>query len=94
MSEKVRKHLWIQGEVQGVWFRESTKNEAERIGGLEGWVRNMVDGRVEAVVQGSPEPVERLVAYCREGPERALVEHVEVVDEPVQEGERPFHVAR
>lgn len=94
MPDKVRKHLWVQGKVQGVWFRESAKQEAERIGGLEGWVRNLVDGRVEAVVQGSPGAVDRLVGYCREGPERARVEHLEVVEEPVHEGERAFRVER
>lgn len=94
MADKVRKHLWIQGKVQGVWFREATKQEAERIGDIEGWVKNLVDGRVEAVVQGSPGAVDRLVAFCRQGPEAARVEHLEIVDEPVEEGERTFRVAR
>lgn len=94
MADKVRKHLWIQGKVQGVWFREATKQEAERIGGVEGWVKNLVDGRVEAVVQGSPGAVDRLVEFCRQGPEAARVEHLEVVEEPVEDGERGFRVER
>ncbi len=93
-SPVVRRRLFISGQVQGVWFRRSTKDEADRIGGLQGFVRNLVDGRVEAVIQGEAHAVERLVRWCHEGPRNARVEAVEVVVESAVVGERPFHVER
>jgi acylphosphatase len=85
-----RTHLWIEGRVQGVWFRESTRLEAEAAG-VTGWVRNLPDGRVEAVFEGEPAAVERLVRWVRRGPERAQVTGVELADEPPL-GERGFRV--
>jgi acylphosphatase len=73
-----------------VWFRESCRREAGGLG-LSGWVRNLGDGRVEAVFEGPPDTVGLLVAWCREGPSRAAVEEVVVeAEEPV--GERGFFV--
>lgn len=68
-------HLQIQGRVQGVWFRESMRREAERLG-VVGWVRNRPDGSVEAVAQGAPEAVDALVEWARIGPPQARVERV------------------
>lgn len=62
----------VQGRVQGVWFRDSCQTEA-RIHGVSGWVRNLSDGRVEAVFEGSAPAVERMVAWCATGPPRAIV---------------------
>ncbi len=76
-----RVHAWITGRVQGVYFRETTRREAERLG-VRGWVRNLSDGRVEAVMVGPATAVDRLVAWCRRGPDRAHVEHVEAINEP------------
>lgn len=90
----VRRRLKIRGKVQGVWFRESTKREAHRIGGLAGFVRNRVDGSVEVVVQGAPTPVAKLEAWCQHGPDKAIVDSVEASTEPVLEDERPFRVER
>ena len=70
-------HLHIQGRVQGVWFRESMRQEAERLG-VTGWVRNRPDGSVEAVVQGSVEAVDALIAWARIGPPLARVERIEL----------------
>ncbi|TLM98329.1 MAG: acylphosphatase [Actinobacteria bacterium] len=75
-----RAHVWVEGRVQGVWFRESTRREAERLG-LAGWVRNLPDGRVEAVFEGPAEKIGTAVAWCRGGPERAVVTHVEFAAE-------------
>jgi acylphosphatase len=72
-----RRRIVVSGRVQGVWFRETCRREAEAAG-VAGWVRNLVDGRVEVVAEGRPAPVERLVAWCRGGPPRADVHHVEV----------------
>ncbi|MFN8522349.1 MAG: acylphosphatase [Chloroflexota bacterium] len=69
-------HLLISGRVQGVYFRDSTRAVAERLG-LTGWARNLRDGRVEAAVHGAPTSVEDLVRWCHHGPPAAHVVHVE-----------------
>jgi acylphosphatase len=89
-DERVRRRVLVSGRVQGVWFRESCRDEAQ-LAGVGGWVRNLGDGRVEVVVEGSPAAVDRVVAWCHQGPRRARVDRVEVVDEaPV--GESGFRV--
>lgn len=72
----------MQGHVQGVFFRETTKRRA-LAAGVAGWVRNRADGSVEAVFEGEREAVERLVDYAREGPRGARVDWVDVeAEEP------------
>jgi acylphosphatase len=73
----VRQRVVVYGRVQGVFFRETTRRLAEREG-VRGWVRNTWEGTVEAVFEGAPEAVERLVAFARVGPESAMVERVDV----------------
>lgn len=73
----IRRRVLVQGHVQGVFFRETTRRRA-LTAGVAGWVRNNADGTVEAVLEGEPEAVERLVAFCREGPRGARVEWVDV----------------
>jgi acylphosphatase len=86
----VRRHVWVSGFVQGVWFRQSCRQEA--VGrGVSGWVRNRPDGRVEAVFEGPEPAVAAMVAWCEEGPPRAHVDRVEVVDEDVA-GDTGFRV--
>jgi acylphosphatase len=80
----VRRHVWVSGRVQGVWFRESTRRAAESLG-VSGWVRNLPDGRVEAIFEGEQARVERAVDFVRQGPPRARVLRVEVCDEPVSD---------
>ena len=70
-------HLRIHGRVQGVWFRESMRLEAERLN-VTGWVRNTPDGQVEAVVQGPAEAVAALIEWAHRGPPLARVERVEI----------------
>jgi len=72
-------HLHIQGRVQGVWFRESMRSEAERLG-VTGWVRNAGDGSVEAVVQGPEAAVDALIAWAHAGPPQARVERIVLAD--------------
>ncbi len=69
-------HLWIRGRVQGVWFRESMRIEAERLG-ITGWVRNSSDGAVEAVVQGKADAVDAMIRWAHRGPPLAHVSAVE-----------------
>jgi acylphosphatase len=86
----VRRDVSVAGRVQGVWFRESCRDRA-LAAGVAGWVRNLDDGRVEVVLEGPPAAVDEVVAWCRQGPPRARVDRVDVVDEePV--GERGFRV--
>jgi len=77
MSERTRAHLFVFGRVQGVFFRATTRDRA-REEGVDGWVRNLADGRVEAVFEGHQEAVESMVEFCHEGSLRARVDDVEV----------------
>jgi acylphosphatase len=77
----VAKHLKISGGVQGVGFRYSMSEEAERLG-ITGWVRNRRDGRVEAVVDGATDAVDAIIAWARHGPRGASVTGVEVSEIP------------
>jgi acylphosphatase len=87
---RVRKRVYVSGRVQGVWFRESCRDEAERVG-VAGSVRNLADGRVEVVLEGPRTAVDQVVSWCHSGPRRARVDRVEVVDE-VPVGEHGFRV--
>jgi acylphosphatase len=89
-ADRVRRRVYVSGRVQGVFFRESCQEQAQ-LAGVDGWVRNLADERVEAVLEGSPAAADRVIAWCHEGPRRARVDRVDVVDEaPV--GERGFRV--
>lgn len=73
----VVKHLHIFGQVQGVGFRYHFSEQAQWLG-ITGWVRNRLGGSVEAMIEGTPEAVEALLAWARRGPAAARVERVEV----------------
>ncbi|RRR69826.1 MAG: acylphosphatase [Candidatus Viridilinea halotolerans] len=75
--EPVRAHVIIIGRVQGVSFRAYARDRA-RAAGVEGWIRNLEDGRVEAVFEGTRPAVQRMVSWCYSGPALAAVEKVEV----------------
>jgi acylphosphatase len=86
----VRRRVTVSGRVQGVWFRDGCAREA-RARGVHGWVRNLPDGRVEAAFEGTRAGVDALVEWCREGPPRARVVTIDVLDE-LPTGERDFAV--
>lgn len=86
----IRRHAIVSGRVQGVFFRDSTRREAERLG-VAGWVRNVDDGTVEAVLEGEAGAVEAMLEFCRRGPERARVDSLEVAEQPA-EGLRDFRI--
>ena len=79
----IRRRLLIAGRVQGVYYRDTCRRMAESHG-VTGWVRNLHDGRVEAVFEGPAAPVAALVAWAAEGPESAVVTGVAVHEEPPQ----------
>lgn len=76
----IRRRVFISGIVQGVFFRASTRNAAQQVG-VDGWVRNLPDGRVEAVFQGPPDKVGAAIQWCRKGPPGSRVERVEILEE-------------
>jgi acylphosphatase len=81
-SDRTRTRLRITGRVQGVWYRGATEAEARRLG-VDGWVRNLPDGSVEALLEGEPGAVRVLVDWCRSGPPGARVADVAEQAEPV-----------
>ncbi|WP_141371822.1 acylphosphatase [Cellulomonas cellasea] len=87
----VRRRVVVRGEVQGVGFRWACAREAQALG-VRGWVRNRPDGALEAVAEGEPEAVDRLVDWARRGPSHAHVTAAEVVDEE-PEGLPDFRIA-
>ena len=78
MSEKIRAHIFVSGRVQGVFFREKTKKTAEKLK-VTGWVKNLRDGRVEAIFEGEKDKVEKMVDWARKGPFWAKVDSLELV---------------
>lgn len=70
-------HLYISGVVHGVSFRYYTQSLAQKLG-LRGWVKNLSDGRVEVLAQGPKEQLEKLLEWCREGPEAAQVSDMDI----------------
>jgi acylphosphatase len=79
----IRRRVLVSGLVQGVYFRDTCRRTAIAES-VAGWVRNLPDGRVEAVFEGNADRVERMVTWMRTGPDLARVAGVEVVDEPVE----------
>ena len=86
----VRAHVWVSGQVQGVYFRAFAEDEAA-FRRVAGWVRNDPDGRVEAVFEGSPESVEAMIRWCRHGSPASRVDGVEVAWEEAS-GEHEFRI--
>jgi len=78
-EERVARRVVVHGLVQGVFFRDSCRREAERHG-VAGWVRNEPDGSVGALFEGAADAVEAMVRWCHEGPPRARVDRVEVTE--------------
>jgi acylphosphatase len=91
-QEQIRAHVFVSGTVQGVGYRYFTREEADRLG-VNGWVRNLSDGRVEAVFEGSRAVVEEMIRWCHKGPRAALVKDVAVEYEK-PEGLRGFETRR
>jgi len=91
MSEKIRKHVFVSGRVQGVGFRASSRNKAQSLN-IKGWVKNLYDGRVEAVIEGEPEAVKQMVSFFKKGPRMANVTDYEINDETPKNNFSTFSV--
>ncbi|MFC7154685.1 acylphosphatase [Halomarina halobia] len=89
---RTRARVYVSGKVQGVWYRDSTQSAA-RERGVDGWVRNLEDGRVEAVFEGREDAVESMIEWCHTGSDLARVREVAVeYEEP--RGEDGFEMRR
>jgi len=88
---KVRAHVFTSGMVQGVFFRSETRDEAKQLG-VKGWVRNIPDGRVEAVFEGEQENVKELIEFCKRGPLGARVTGIDVIWENYTGEFRDFEI--
>lgn len=83
MSDVIRAHVFVSGLVQGVGYRYTTVQQARKLK-LNGWVRNLSDGRVEAVFEGEQAAVEEMIRWCRRGPSAAVVKGVLVEMEEIE----------
>lgn len=88
---RTRLRLRITGRVQGVWYRGATEAEAHRLG-VDGWVRNLPDGSVEALLEGTPADVRALADWCRQGPPGARVRDVVESPEPAGDDLAGFRI--
>jgi len=91
VEDYCRAHIYVRGRVQGVFFRATMRDVAEELG-VSGWVRNLPDGRVEAVAEGPCEAVKKLIEWAHRGPPLARVERVDVVWEPYRGEYRGFRI--
>lgn len=91
MDDKVRKHIFISGRVQGVGFRAYTRQNAQQLG-VNGWVKNLYDGRVEAVLEGNKNAVNQMEKKLRKGPRFANVDKINIENESYQGNFSSFSV--
>jgi acylphosphatase len=91
MEKNVQAHVIVKGKIQGVFFRAETQKTAEQ-NHVRGWVRNCPDRTVEAVFQGGESDVRKVVAWCRKGPSRSLVEDVIVTFQEAGKGFEGFEI--
>lgn len=89
--EYFRVHIFITGKVQGVYFRQNTVYKAQELNVL-GWIRNLKDGRVEAVFEGEKSNIHKLLNWCHEGPKGAIVRNTEIVNEPFKNEYSDFQI--
>ena len=89
-TDRCRRRVLISGLVQDVWFRATTAKQAVRAG-VDGWVRNLADGRVEAVLEGSADAVNEMIDFCSRGPEMARVDQIDIAEE-CPEGLESFQI--
>lgn len=93
MDDKIRVHVFISGRVQGVFFRQNTKNKAKSLG-VAGWIKNLSDGRVEAIFEGEKDKIEELIGWAKRGPMFSRIDGVEVIKEGYQGEFKDFEIMR
>lgn len=93
MTKDTRVHIFVSGKVQGVYYRQNTLQKAQELG-IFGWVRNLSDGRVESVMEGSRAGIDKMLAWCKEGPLGAKVEEVKFIDEPYKNEFSTFDIIK
>ncbi|MDQ6723762.1 MAG: acylphosphatase [Thermoproteota archaeon] len=86
-----RIHIFVTGKVQGVYFRQNTVYNAQELN-ISGWIRNLKDGRVEAVFEGEKVSIHKLLDWCRDGPKNAIVENIEIINEPYKNEYSDFQI--
>ena len=86
-------HILVSGTVQGVFYRASTKQKSDALG-VKGWVRNLLDGRVEMMAAADKEQLDALIQWCREGPPMANVTNIEIVWSKIGESYDEFTIKR
>lgn len=86
-------HLVIKGKVQGVYYRASAREAANK-SGIKGWVKNMPDGNVEVLASGSKEQLEKFVEWCRRGPKHAVVHEVIIKTDVKEENLSGFFIIK
>lgn len=91
MTDIIQVHVTIKGRVQGVFYRASTQNEAERLG-IKGWVKNMPNGDVQAVFQSDPTLIEQILEWCWQGPPASRVDKIEKTGQNPQKIYTTFEV--
>lgn len=80
MIEYNRVHVFISGKVQGVYYRQNAADKAQQLN-VQGWIRNLKDGRVEGVFEGEKANIDRLLSWCNKGPKDAFVKDLEIIQE-------------
>ena len=91
MNKKIRVHLFISGRVQGVFFRENTRRKAEKLE-INGWVKNLDDGRVEVILESDEEKVKKMIKWTKRGPIFAKVNKVEIEEEEYKNEFKDFKI--
>ena len=91
MTEKIRAHIFVSGRVQRVFFRSETREKALKLG-LTGWVKNLPDGRVEAVFEGEKARIEEMIEWAKKGPPGAIVNHLDLNWEEYQGEFKNFEI--
>ena len=90
-AQKIRKHVYLSGRVQGVGFRAFTVRKAQKLN-INGWVKNLADGRVEAVLAGKKNNIKKMLELIQQGPSFAEVDNIEVENEVYQDEYNGFDV--
>lgn len=88
-----RVHIFVKGIVQGVFFRHFTLQQAKQLG-IKGWVRNLPDGRVEMVCEGSEDSIEKMIKWSKKGPQGAFVEDIDITYEEYKDEFTDFRIIR